>query len=145
MSRESLHGKTALVTGAARRIGREIALALARADVNVAAHFRRLGVPVVGFLTYEVSGRAAEITWMAVRNDRRRVGVGRSLIESLTGRLVSAGTRLLAAKTLSDRNGPYGPYEETRRFYLSMGFRPAAELDIWGPDNPAVLLTLPLL
>jgi NAD(P)-dependent dehydrogenase (short-subunit alcohol dehydrogenase family) len=41
MSEKSLHGKTALVTGAAMRIGREIALALARAGVNVAVHFRR--------------------------------------------------------------------------------------------------------
>jgi len=41
MSRENLHGKTALVTGAAKRIGREIALALARAGVNVAVHFRQ--------------------------------------------------------------------------------------------------------
>ena len=41
MSRESLHGKTALVTGAAKRIGREIALALARAGINVAVHFRQ--------------------------------------------------------------------------------------------------------
>ena len=40
MSRANLHGKTALVTGAAKRIGREIALALARAGVNVALHFR---------------------------------------------------------------------------------------------------------
>jgi len=41
MSGDSLHGKTALVTGAAKRIGREIALALARAGVNVAVHFRQ--------------------------------------------------------------------------------------------------------
>jgi NAD(P)-dependent dehydrogenase (short-subunit alcohol dehydrogenase family) len=41
MSRESLHGKTALVTGAAKRIGREIALALAGAGINVAVHFRQ--------------------------------------------------------------------------------------------------------
>jgi pteridine reductase len=43
MSGESLHGKTALVTGAAKRIGREIALALARAGVNIAVHFRQSG------------------------------------------------------------------------------------------------------
>jgi pteridine reductase len=41
MSGESLHGKTALVTGAAKRVGREIALALAHAGVNVAVHFRQ--------------------------------------------------------------------------------------------------------
>ncbi len=40
MGRESLQGKTALITGAAKCIGREIALALARAGVNVAVHFR---------------------------------------------------------------------------------------------------------
>jgi NAD(P)-dependent dehydrogenase (short-subunit alcohol dehydrogenase family) len=41
MSTSSLRGKTALVTGAAKRIGREIAVALARAGVDVAIHFRR--------------------------------------------------------------------------------------------------------
>jgi pteridine reductase len=41
MSGEVLQGKTALVTGAAKRIGREIALALARAGVHVAVHFRK--------------------------------------------------------------------------------------------------------
>jgi len=43
MSGESLQGMTALVTGAAKRIGREIALGLARAGVNVAVHFRQSG------------------------------------------------------------------------------------------------------
>ena len=40
MSKDRLDGKTALVTGAARRIGREIALALAHAGVNVVVHYR---------------------------------------------------------------------------------------------------------
>jgi pteridine reductase len=38
-----LKGKTALVTGAARRVGRTIALALARAGVRVVVHHRRSG------------------------------------------------------------------------------------------------------
>jgi pteridine reductase len=40
MARKTLRGKTALVTGAARRIGRAIALALADEGVNVAVHYR---------------------------------------------------------------------------------------------------------
>ncbi|MCY2925889.1 MAG: SDR family NAD(P)-dependent oxidoreductase, partial [Planctomycetota bacterium] len=36
-----LTGKTALVTGAARRVGRSIALALARAGADVAVHYHR--------------------------------------------------------------------------------------------------------
>jgi NAD(P)-dependent dehydrogenase (short-subunit alcohol dehydrogenase family) len=35
-----LHGKTALITGAARRLGRASALALARAGADVAITFR---------------------------------------------------------------------------------------------------------
>ncbi len=37
----SLKGQTALVTGAARRIGEAIALALAEQQVNVVIHFRQ--------------------------------------------------------------------------------------------------------
>jgi hypothetical protein len=40
---ESLSGKTALVTGAAKRIGRGIALALADAGANVVVHYRSSG------------------------------------------------------------------------------------------------------
>jgi len=40
MSKDRLDGKTALVTGAAKRIGRGIALALADAGVNVVVHYR---------------------------------------------------------------------------------------------------------
>lgn len=41
MQEKSLKGKTALVTGAAKRIGREIALHLARAGVNVIVHYNQ--------------------------------------------------------------------------------------------------------
>ena len=40
MKPEGLGGKTALVTGAAKRIGHEIAIALAKEGVNVVAHYR---------------------------------------------------------------------------------------------------------
>lgn len=41
MQEESLKGKTALVTGASKRIGREISLQLARAGVNVIVHYNQ--------------------------------------------------------------------------------------------------------
>ena len=41
MQNERFLGKTALVTGAARRIGRQIAIALAKAGTNVVIHYRR--------------------------------------------------------------------------------------------------------
>jgi len=76
---------------------------------------------------------------MATRAEARRSGAGRHLIEILIGHLVADGVRDLCVKTLSERD-PYAPYAETRAFYRAMGFQPIQELDIWGPENPAVLM-----
>jgi ribosomal protein S18 acetylase RimI-like enzyme len=98
---------------------------------------------VAGFLTWERDGDGAEITWMAVRADRRRRGLGRALLDALMTMLRADGVRELRVKTLSARVEDE-PYAETRAFYAAMGFTEARELDVWGPENPAVLLTRPL-
>ena len=98
---------------------------------------------VAGFLTWERDGDGAEITWMAVRADRRRRGLGRALVDALMTMLRADGVRELRVKTLSSR-AEDEPYAETRAFYAAMGFTEARELDVWGPENPAVLLTRPL-
>ena len=95
---------------------------------------------VVGFLTF--AGRSAsiwEITWMAVHADRRGSGIGTGLVQRLASDL-KARAELLVVKTLSDRVDPGPEYAATRAFYLATGFRPMAELDIWGPENPCQLL-----
>lgn len=97
---------------------------------------------VTGFLTWVGQGMSAEITWMAVRAERRGNGIGRALIDALATRLRAQGVRELAVKTLSSRHPDPG-YAQTRAFYLAMGFIAVRELDVWGPDNPAVLLTRP--
>lgn len=98
------------------------------------------GDEVVGFLTWVEPDRATvEITWMAVRSDSRRAGHGRGLIEALIEGARAAGTRAVLVKTLSDSHPDRG-YAQTRAFYRAMGFDPVAELDIWGPSNPAQLL-----
>lgn len=95
---------------------------------------------VLAFLTWVASDReTAEITWIAVSADQRRRGHGRSMIEALAERLSRQGVRFLLVKTLSARD-PDESYEQTRAFYRSQGFEPVAELDIWGPQNPAQLM-----
>jgi len=95
---------------------------------------------VAGFLTVtRPRARVAEISWMAVHPDHRGEGHGRALVDALVRTLHDDGTRFLAVKTLSDRD-PYPPYAQTRAFYEAMGFLPLMDLDIWGPENPALLL-----
>ena len=99
---------------------------------------------VAGFVTWsQPRERSAEITRMAVRRDARRHGHGRALVDVLIERLGSTDVRLLLVKTLSDRDH-YEPYAQTRAFYDSMGFLAATDLDIWGPENPALLFVRPL-
>lgn len=50
MAQASLTGKTALITGAAVRLGRAIALSLAREGVNVVVHYRRSGAEAEALL-----------------------------------------------------------------------------------------------
>jgi rhodanese-related sulfurtransferase/GNAT superfamily N-acetyltransferase len=95
---------------------------------------------VAGFLTVTRPRAAvAEISWMAVHADHRGAGHGRALIEALVADLHDDGTRFLVVKTLSDRD-PDAGYAATRAFYLAMGFTPLVDLDIWGPENPALML-----
>jgi GNAT superfamily N-acetyltransferase len=99
---------------------------------------------IVGFITWEPrDGGGAEITWMAVRAAVRRTGIGRSLMDALVELLRAGGIGRLDVKTLSSRR-PYPPYAETRAFYRANGFDEVRELDVWGPENPAVLLSRPL-
>jgi len=103
---------------------------------------------VVGFLTYVPRfDEAAEITWMAVRNDRRRRGVGHALIEELSERLRAEGTRILVALTVSPSDPDPEPddgYQSTRAFYRSTGFVLARDLRNEWESDTAVVMVRPL-
>jgi ribosomal protein S18 acetylase RimI-like enzyme len=102
------------------------------------------GSEVVGFLTFSPRfDEAAEITWMAVRADRRRRGVGHALIAALEHLLVSEGRRTIVVLTVSpsdpDPEPPDG-YQSTRAFYRSVGFVLARELPREWESDTAVLM-----
>jgi ribosomal protein S18 acetylase RimI-like enzyme len=99
---------------------------------------------MVGFLTVtRPSDRAAEISWLAVHRDARGRGAGTRLVDRLVSDLrAEEGVHLLVVKTLSDRTDPGPEYAATRAFYLAKGFTPAAELDLFGPENPIQLMAL---
>jgi len=77
MTEGALRGKTALVTGATGRIGREIALSLAAEGVNVIAHYRRSRKAAVSLCReIDKKGTAA---W-PLQADFRDAGSGESLV-----------------------------------------------------------------
>ena len=99
---------------------------------------------VAGFLTLvHPYPTTSEVSWMAVRRDRHRTGVGTALLEAALDLLRTRDVRLLTVKTLSDREDPGAEYAQTRAFYLASGFVAVTELDIWGPENPCQLLARP--
>lgn len=78
MSGGTLRGKTALVTGAAKRIGRAVALALAEEGVNVVVHYRSAGEEAEA-LCRELSERGVQ-AW-AVQADFEKPEECQTLIE----------------------------------------------------------------
>ena len=99
---------------------------------------------IVAFLTYASHHpTSAEITWMAVRQDRRRRVVGRRLLEELDDKLSGAGVHLLFVITLGpsvQEPGVSDGYAGTRRFYEAVSFVPLKELDAWGPDSSGIIV-----
>lgn len=98
---------------------------------------------VVGFATIELMNTdpVAEISWIAVRPERQREGVGSLLIGRIAGDLRAQRVRFLKVKTLAS-NAEYPPYEITRRFYKKMDFihlETVVPYPGWEPDNPCAI------
>jgi GNAT superfamily N-acetyltransferase len=92
---------------------------------------------VIGFATWERrTDETAEVTWMAVRADRRHGGVGTEIIEAVVAEMKAQGFVLALAMTSArpkdaEIEDTYGP---TRAFWTARGFLPLIELDIWETD-----------
>ena len=82
---------------------------------------------------------SAEVYLLAVAPEVHRRGIGRALVEALEADLIADGVELLQVKTLGP-SLPDAGYDQTRRFYLRMGFRPLEEIrDLW-PGNPCLIM-----
>jgi GNAT superfamily N-acetyltransferase len=95
--------------------------------------------PVGVLLARRHFAEAAEIHLLAVEPSLHRRGVGRALVAALQVDLRADGCRVLQVKTLGPSR-PHAGYEQTRSFYRSVGFWPLEELELWGPDNPCLIL-----
>ncbi|MEX1008607.1 MAG: GNAT family N-acetyltransferase [Acidimicrobiia bacterium] len=100
---------------------------------------------IVAFVTVEVIfPETVEITWLAVRSDRRRGGIGHALVERVTDDAAQSGAQLVVVETLGPsvaEPGVIDGYEGTRAFYARVGFLPVKEVQLrdWNSDS-AILL-----
>jgi predicted N-acetyltransferase YhbS len=100
---------------------------------------------IVAFVTIEaIFPETVEITWLAVRDGRRRGGIGRALVEAVIEDATQTGAQLVVVETL----GPSvaepevaDGYSGTRAFYARLGFLPVKEVQLrdWN-DDFAILL-----
>jgi ribosomal protein S18 acetylase RimI-like enzyme len=108
----------------------------------------RTGGEVVGFLTLEPRfDECLEVTWMAVRADRRRQGIGRALLDRVASDSREEGRKFLLVLTVSPSDGadeiPDG-YQATRASYAANGFILARDFPgYWKSDTP-ILMVRPL-
>lgn len=99
---------------------------------------------MAGFITIAARfPESVEITWLAVRADRRRSGVGRMLVEQAAHDASERGASLLMLETV----GPSEPepgvsdgYGGTREFYARLGFLPVKEVRLAGWTDAAIIL-----
>ncbi len=115
---------------------RELPTYLARPERNAATGRAE---PVGVLLARRHFAEAAEIHVLAVEPSLHRHGVGRALVAALESDLLADGCRMLQVKTLGPSK-PHAGYERTRKFYAAAGFWPLEEVDLWGPDNPCLIL-----
>ena len=81
------------------------------------------GGRVIGFLTLRrIDPESADLSWLAVRRESQRRGVGTALLHAATVRLRSEGVRRLEVSTVGD-GLDYEPYARTRAFYRARGFK----------------------
>jgi GNAT superfamily N-acetyltransferase len=106
------------------------------------------GGEVVAFLTLEPRfDECVEVTWMAVRADRRRQGIGRALLDRAATDARRSDRRFLLVLTVSPSDGPDeipDGYQATRAFYEANGFILTRDFPgYWESDTP-VLMVRPL-
>jgi N-acetylglutamate synthase-like GNAT family acetyltransferase len=99
---------------------------------------------VAGFvLLQRAYDESLEITYLAVRLDRHRGGLGRSLLHAVGERAIREGIASVCLLTLGPSSGSLG-YAETVAFYVSMGFWRVKELYLsaW-QGAPTLLMAAP--
>lgn len=77
---------------------------------------------IVGFISVHSYDGKPMIGWMGTEKKLRRMQIGRHLVEKVVSELQRLGYRYLRVETVGECEPKYEPYEQTLKFYESMGF-----------------------
>jgi N-acetylglutamate synthase-like GNAT family acetyltransferase len=101
---------------------------------------------IAGFVSYAITEdeKIAELTWIAVRPESHRKGIGRCLVQSLEGLVMQLGVSAIEVSTVAD-SVAYEPYARTRDFYHALGFAYVRVDKKWFPSGDDRLLLRKLL
>jgi GNAT superfamily N-acetyltransferase len=112
----------------------------ARSTESMETYVAESGDAVVGFITLNQRSPATiEVHCMALRQAYHGRGVGRVLVEHAERLAAERGYEFIEVKTLGPSR-PSAEYDRTRGFYEHMGSRPLEENDMWGTDNPCLIM-----
>ena len=100
----------------------------------------RIDGSVVGVLLARPHNpRSSEVELLVVDRAHHRKGIGSALLRRFATDQLADGVEMIQVKTLGPSRDDEG-YHRTRQFYEARGFVPLQELDLWGPDNPALVM-----
>lgn len=95
----------------------------------------------IGFLSIKVHYTyTGDIFVCGVLPDYQHNGIGKALYNTAELYLAQSGCKYVVVKTLSDIVN-FEPYEQTRRFYRSIGFESLITLtEMWDEENPCLIM-----
>ncbi len=95
----------------------------------------------IGFISLKENNKyTAEIYVMGVLSEYHKQGIGRALFNKVFNLAKEKRYQFLQVKTL-DETHPDVNYAITRKFYLSVGFKPLECLpELWGKENPCLIM-----
>lgn len=114
------------------------------ANTTIFAYFEEN--KAIGFVSLKhINNHTLEIYIMGVEKQYQKNGVGTQLINTATEFAKQNNYKLLQVKTLDESYVPYDKfYEITRKFYNKVGFYNLECLNIWGEENPCIVMVKPI-
>jgi ribosomal protein S18 acetylase RimI-like enzyme len=94
-----------------------------------------------GFVAVKIhNAHTAEICVMGVLSEYHRQGIGKMLVAACENYCRENNMEFLTVKTLAESSN-WPPYEKTRKFYLSVGFKPLEVFPtLWNEANPCLFM-----